>query len=337
MDIKVAHNLKNQNTFGLDVMVRQYVSFFDEKEISAYLSAHTLMDQKVLVLGGGSNLLFVKDYDGIILHPCLTGIDVLSENSECVRVKVMAGEKWDDFVRLSVKNGWAGIENLSLIPGNVGASAVQNIGAYGVEVKDRIESVTAIDLKTSEKETFLHGQCGFGYRDSHFKSRWQHQYVITSVNYRLQKQPDFTLSYPGVTQEVDIQGGPSLANVRQAIINIRKRKLPDPSDLGNAGSFFKNPLVDDADYARLKNTYPDLPHYPGENGRVKLPAGWLVERSGGKAAAIGRAGVYPKQALVIVNHGGATGMELYALSEKIRSAVYEKFGIDLEREVRVIA
>lgn len=336
MEIKKAHSLRQLNTFGLEAKARQYVAFCKAAEILAFLSAGSLAGHKYLVLGGGSNLLFVEDFDGIILHPCLTGVEVLEQDAGSVLVKVMAGEPWDDFVHLAVTKGWAGVENLSLIPGNVGGSAVQNIGAYGVEAKDVIEGVAAIDLSTGEKATVPADQCGFAYRESHFKSRWKDRFVITAVHFRLQKEANFTLNYPGVADEVNALGAPNLIHLRQAIINIRQRKLPDPSDLGNAGSFFKNPVVADHVYDGLKSTHPDLLCYPVDKGRVKLPAGWLVEQCGWKAKTIGQAGVYQHQALVLVNYGGATGRQIYELSEQIISSVKERFGIDLEREVRVI-
>lgn len=336
MEIKTQHSLKDLTTFRLNATARQYVCFQREQEIVDFLAANPLADQKLLVLGGGSNLLFLKDFDGIILHPCLTGMDVLAQRRDTVRVKVMAGVPWDDFVGMAVERGWGGIENLSLIPGHVGASAVQNIGAYGMEVKDVIESVEAIRIRDRKKETFLSSDCGFDYRESHFKGRWKDQYVITAVTFQLSKHPEFITHYPGVEQEVDALGGPSLANLRQAIITIRRRKLPDPSDIGNAGSFFKNPVVDPAVFAGLERFHPDLPHHRLDSGRIKLPAGWLVERCGWKGKSVGNAAVYHKQALVIVNQGGATGMELYSLSERIRKSVQETFGIGLESEVRVV-
>ena len=336
MEIKTQYGLKDLTTFRVDARARQYVCFRSEAQIVKFLAAHPMVGQPCLVLGGGSNLLFIGDYSGTLLHPCLKGIEVLAENRQTVRVKVMAGESWDDFVGHAVENGWAGVENLSLIPGHVGASAVQNIGAYGVEVKDVIESVEAVGIADGKKTTLLASQCGFGYRESHFKNRWKDQYIITAVIYRLCKQPVYTTHYPGVAREVAALGGPSLANLRQAIINIRMRKLPDPFETGNAGSFFKNPVVDASVFARLKRSFPDLPHFPQDDGRVKLPAGWLVERCGWKGKTVGRAGVYPKQALVLVNLGGAEGLEIVALSEKIRNSVLERFGIHLQREVRVV-
>lgn len=280
--------------------------------------------------------MFITDFQGVILHPCLKGITVLAESADGIRVKVMAGESWDDFVAHAVDKGWAGVENLSLIPGHVGASAVQNIGAYGREVKDVIESVEAIHIRDLKKETIPAARCGFGYRDSHFKKEWKDQYIITAVTFVLSKKPAYTTHYAGVRQEIEKLGGPSLFNLRQAVINIRRRKLPDPSEIGNAGSFFKNPVIDAAVFARLNQTYPELPHYIQTDDRIKLAAGWLIERCGWKGKSVGDAAVYPKQALVIVNSGQATGREIYNFSEEIRKTVQEKFGIELEREVRVV-
>jgi UDP-N-acetylmuramate dehydrogenase len=273
---------------------------------------------------------------GTVLHPRIKGIDVVEEDRHDVWIRVMAGEAWDDFVAAAVANRWAGIENLSRIPGSVGASAVQNVGAYGTEVKDVIHSVEAVRLSSGEKITVAGVECGFGYRFSHFKGRWAGQYLITAVVFRLHRKPRWMLDYPGVADAVKRMGGPSLENLRRAVIAIRREKLPDPDRIGNAGSFFKNPLVDADVFEGLIGCHGDMPHYPQADGRIKLAAGWLIDRCGWKGRRAGRAAVHDRQALVLVNLGGATGKEILELSERVRASVLETFGVWLEREVTVV-
>jgi UDP-N-acetylmuramate dehydrogenase len=248
----------------------------------------------------------------------------------------MAGENWDDLVAHAVANGWGGLENLSLIPGSVGASAVQNVGAYGVEARDVIHRVEAISMESGRKTVFSQQDCGFGYRFSNFKGAWAGRFLITAVVFRLNRQPEYVLSYPGVKTAVDHLGPVDLKTLRRAIISIRRNKLPDPAEIGNAGSFFKNPVVDDPSLDRLLDRFPDLPHYPQGRHRFKLPAGWMIERCGWKGRRAGQAAVHHRQALVIVNLGGATGREILDLSEQVRAVVGETFGVDLEREVLMV-
>ena len=336
MDCKHHYSLKSLNTFGIDVVAERYVRFDSEMEIVDFFHSEPLRESIHLVLGGGSNLLFVGDFDGIVLHPQFKGIDVIDRDPQHVWVKAMAGETWDDLVALAVAGGWGGIENLSLIPGSVGASAVQNIGAYGVEAETVIDQVEAIAIETGERFVFSTQECGFGYRSSRFKEDGGGRFIITAVVFRLRRQPRFVLDYPGVRAAVQALGGVSLETVRQAIIDIRQHKLPDPALIGNAGSFFKNPVVEREMLENLRSRYPDLPHYPQADGRFKLAAGWLIERCGWKGRRWGRAAVHDRQALVLVNGGGATGREILELSEQIRQSVAETFGVCLEREVRVV-
>lgn len=336
MECKHRYSLKSLNTFGIDVVVERYVRFDSEMEIVDSFHSEPLGESIHLVLGGGSNLLFVGDFDGIVLHPQFKGIDVIDRDPQHVWVKAMAGETWDDLVAFAVAGGWGGIENLSLIPGSVGASAVQNIGAYGVEAETVIDQVEAIVIETGERAVFSARECGFGYRSSRFKEEEDGRFIITAVVFRLWRQPRFVLDYPGVRAAVQALGGVSLKTVRQAIIDIRQHKLPDPAFIGNAGSFFKNPVVEREMLENLLSRYPDLPHYPQADGRFKLAAGWLIERCGWKGRRWGRAAVHDRQALVLVNRGGATGREILELSEQIRQSVVETFDVRLEREVRVV-
>jgi len=336
MERRSDFSLKAFNTFDIEASARRYVRFDEKKEICDFLSRKSLEGERVLVLGGGSNLLFVDDFDGIVLHPLLKGIEVLDADERYIRVRAMAGVNWDDLVAHAVASDWGGIENLSFIPGSVGASAVQNIGAYGVEVKDVVDSVEAIDLNSLEKIAFPAEACGFGYRSSHFKGLWAGRYMITAVVFRLCRQPRFVLDYPGVREQLDTLGRKNLENLRKAIIAIRRVKLPDPADLGNGGSFFKNPVVEPETLHGLQARFADMPHYLQPDGRVKLSAGWMIDFCGWKGRRIGRAGVHDRQALVLVNLGGAAGREILDLSEQVRRSVRETFGVDLKREVMVV-
>jgi UDP-N-acetylmuramate dehydrogenase len=336
MDSKTNFSLKAFNSFGVEALAAHYVRFDGESEIVDFLHRHPAGAQPCLVLGGGSNLLFVDDVTGYVLHPLLKGIDVIETDRQHIRLRVMAGEAWDDLVAHAVANGWGGIENLSFIPGSVGACAVQNIGAYGVEARDVIDRVEALSMEDGRKVVFSQRDCGFGYRFSHFKGAWAGRFIITAVVFTLNRRPDYVLDYPGVKTAVDRLGSIDLKTIRRAIISIRRSKLPDPAVIGNAGSFFKNPVIDDRTLDRLLDRFPDLPHYPQNRHRFKLPAGWMIERCGWKGRRAGRAAVHHRQALVIVNLGGATGREILDLSEQVRASVAQTFGIDLEREVLVV-
>ena len=336
MELKTDFSLKAFNTFKVEAAAARYVRFDSENEIVDFLGRNTLDGHRLLVLGGGSNLLFVDDFDGMVLHPLLRGIHVVKADRQHLWVRAKSGENWDDLVANAVSNGWAGIENLSLIPGSVGASAVQNIGAYGVEVKGVVDCVEAISIHNREKVLISPNECRFGYRSSKFKGQWAGQFIITAVVFKLSLKPDFVLDYPGVKAAAEAIGSITLDHVRQAIISIRQEKLPDPAQVGNAGSFFKNPVIDGNTLSRLCQQFPDLPHYPQGDDQFKLAAGWMIERCGWKGKRVGKAAVHNQQALVLVNLGGATGLEIFELSEQVKRSVREMFDIELEREVLVV-
>ena len=336
MELKTDFSLKALNTFRVEAVADAYLRFDSVDEIVDFLGRNELDSHRRLVLGGGSNLLFVDDFDGIVLHPLLKGIDVIEADRRHIWIRAMAGENWDDLVAHAVTNGWAGIENLSLIPGSVGASVVQNIGAYGVEVKGVIDGVEAISIHNREQVRFSPNDCRFGYRSSNFKNDWAGRFIITAVVFKLSQKPDFVLDYPGVKAAVEAVGPITLDHVRQAIVSIRQSKLPDPDLIGNAGSFFKNPVVDGNALSGLLKLNPDLPYYPQGGEHYKLAAGWLIERCGWKGRHVGKAAVHHQQALVLVNLGGATGREILELSEQVSGAVHERFGIELAREVLVV-
>ena len=331
------HSLRNNNTFGIDAAAKYFFEFTELEDFLAFLSTHeTLFRQKLLILGGGSNLLFLNDFDGLVVYPNLPGITKINESRNHVWLEVGAGVEWDELVDYTVFNQWGGLENLSLIPGRVGAAPVQNIGAYGIEVKDCIEEVKGIDLETFRLRILNHEQCGFGYRDSIFKTELKDRFLITSVTFRLEKFPEFHIDYGDLMAEVEACGGVSLANIRRAVIQIRESKLPDPLIMGNAGSFFKNPVVEMSKGKQLMADYPSIPLYYSSEQKTKVAAGWLIDQCGWKGYREGDAGVHARQALVLVNYGQATGKEIFSLSEKIRISVMEKFGIELEREVNMV-
>lgn len=329
-------SLKPLTTFRIEAEAREYVRFEREGEVVDYLRGGGLQGRRHLVLGGGSNLLFVDDFDGVVLHPAFTGITVTDEGPDHVRVRAMAGESWDDLVAFAVDRGWGGIENLSRIPGSVGASVVQNIGAYGVEVGDLVDTVEAVSLEGGRRVSFPAAVCGFGYRHSRFKQEGGGRHIVTAVVLRLSRRPAFVLRYPGVRAAVERLGDLTLANLRRAVIGIRESKLPDPAVIPNAGSFFKNPVVSGERLAALRRGFPDLPCFPAGEGCFKLPAGWLIDRCGWKGRSLGRAAVHRDHALVLVNPGGARGREIYDLSEQIRQSVLDRFGVALDREVVVV-
>ena len=331
------YSLLNHNTFGMNVRAKRYVEYSSEEELQALIPT---LEGKTLHMGGGSNLLFKGDFDGTVLHSAIKGIEELSTlNSQLstseVRVRVGAGEIWDDFVAWAVSQDYGGVENLSLIPGEVGASAVQNIGAYGVEAKDVIARVEAIDLYSGERRSFAPEECRYAYRQSIFKQELKGKYAITYVTYRLQKHPQLKLEYGNIQAVLGDKENLSIQDVRQAIIDIRNAKLPDPKVLGNAGSFFMNPVVSREKFLKLQKEYPRMPFYEVEGG-VKIPAGWMIDQCGWKGRALGRAAVHEKQALVLVNLGGATSDEIVALCDAVCRDVKEKFGISIHPEVNMI-
>ena len=330
------YDLKPHNTFGIEARVRRFALVRDEREAVRLIASGIAADGPLMIMGGGSNLLFINDFEGTIIHPLITGIETGKKTGKEVAVTVGAGVIWDEFVGWAVAKGLGGTENLSLIPGMTGASAVQNIGAYGTEAADIVEAVHTINIGSGKREFFTCGECGFGYRQSIFKNEIRGRNLVTAVSFRLSTEYKPNLSYGSLLAEVEKRGMPSLENIREAVIEIRRSKLPDPSETGNAGSFFKNPVVAQALAAHLLGEYPSMPVYPAESGYRKLAAGWLIEQCGWKGYRKGDAGVHDRQALVLVNHGKATGAEIFALSEEIRESVESRFGVILEREVEVV-
>ncbi len=328
-------SLRKYNTFGLNIKADRLVTFKMEENAIRFFKQQE-HDGNFLIVGGGSNILFTSDFHGTIIHPVLEDINVEEKKSDYVIVSCGAGIIWDKLVELTVNHGFGGLENLSLIPGLVGAAPVQNIGAYGAEVRNTIEKVRAVSMIDGSIREFNNAECRFGYRDSIFKGELKGKYLITKVYYRLSTKPKLTLEYGSLKEEVNKLGSTSLHNVRDIVINTRRKKLPDPAEIGNAGSFFKNPVVNGSFADDLKLKYPGLPVFKDHSGCIKLAAGWLIEQCGWKGKRSGEAGVHDKQALIIVNYGNATGMELFELSEQVRKSVYENFGISLEREVEVI-
>jgi UDP-N-acetylmuramate dehydrogenase len=328
-------SLASLNSFGIEAMARYYTKISSVDELS---NLHLEQNLPLLVLGGGSNILFTGDFSGYVLHNDIRGIEVIHEDEEHVLLRTGAGEVWHEFVEYCIGNGYAGVENLALIPGKNGASPIQNIGAYGVEVKDVFYELEAFHLFEKKLYRFSASECAFGYRDSVFKNRYKGQFMISSVTYRLSKKPSFHTTYGAITQELEKMGVQDLSirAIGNAVIRIRRSKLPDPAEIGNAGSFFKNPEVSAEQFSLLRSEYPDIVGYPLPGGRVKLAAGWMIERAGWKGHRSGQAGVHNKQALVLVNHGGAKGKEIFDLSEEILVSIREKFGVKLEREVNII-
>ena len=335
--MKDLHNysLLSHNTFGMDVKAARFVEYTSVAELISFLKDRGSMP--LLQIGGGSNLLFTKDYEGTALHSAINDFYIVKETEEEVDICVGAGVVWDDFVAYTVSKGWYGAENLSYIPGEVGASAVQNIGAYGVEAKDLIVEVDTVAVADGSIRHFSNEECHYAYRESVFKKELKGQYIVTYVTYRLSKKKTFHLDYGNIRAELEgLHCEPTLKNLREVIIRIRKEKLPDPKVTGNAGSFFMNPVISLQQFEELKKRCPDMPFYPAPEGRVKIPAGWMIDRCGWKGKTMGHAGVHSKQALVLVNCGGATGEEIVRLSKAIVCAVKEKFGIVIHPEVNII-
>ncbi len=335
MEIQKNISLKPFNSFGISVQAKEFAVFSQMAELEELLAAR---EEKALVLGGGSNVLFTRDYEGIILKNEITGIEKTNEEEACVYVRAGAGESWHAFVQYCIEHELAGVENLSLIPGSVGASPMQNVGAYGAELKDVFHSLTAYHKYEKAIVEFDNAACEFGYRESVFKHKYKNQFIITEVVFRLNKKPVFNTSYGAIEQELEAMGirELSLAAISTAVMNIRRSKLPDPAVIGNAGSFFKNPEVPEQVYSGLKQSFPGIIGYPLANGNVKLAAGWLIEQCGWKGFRRGDAGCHSKQALVLVNYGSAKGAEIFSLSEEIIFSVKNKFDLQLEREVNII-
>lgn len=332
MIIKENYSLLRHNTFGIDVKADRFVEYANEEELMRIIPQ---LDKPYLHIGGGSNLLFTSDYHGTVLHSAIIGIEVVSDDSECVHARVGAGVVWDDFVDWAVAHQLGGVENLSIIPGEVGASAVQNIGAYGVEAKDVIESVEVVDLTDASQRLLSNAECRYGYRQSVFKGAWKGRYAVTRVTFRLSKHPVLHLDYGNIRSVLAGKDEPRIEDVRRAIIDIRNAKLPDPNVTGNAGSFFMNPVVSRSAFERIQQMYPDVPHYDADGG-VKIPAGWMIEKCGWKGKTLGKAGVHDKQALVLVNAGGATGADVLRLCDAICHDVFNQFCVEIHPEVNVI-
>ena len=326
--------LLKHNTFGIEATAERFVEFSSAEALVGFLKEG--FSGKSLVIGGGSNLLFAGDFAGTIFHSRIMGIEVLGESENDVLVRVGSGVNWDEFVGYCVEQGWHGLENLSLIPGEVGASAVQNVGAYGVEAGDLIVKVEAIEIDGASPCVFTNADCEYAYRHSIFKGAEKEKYIITHVTFRLKKHAEFKLSYGNLKEKVDELGGATLANVRKAVCEIRSAKLPDPAEIGSAGSFFMNPVVAAAVAARLKEEYPAMPQYPLACGDVKLSAGWMIEQCGWKDTPHEHVGVYRHQALVVINRGGAKGGDVIAFAAAVVASVKEKFGVELNMEVNVI-
>jgi len=343
MTIQENISLRPYNTFGIEATARYFVRVTKTEDLQALLQHDVYRNQPIMILGGGSNILLTQDFEGLVIKMDLLGIEVIEEDEQAVWVKAGAGENWHSFVQYCIEQGYGGVENLSLIPGTVGAAPMQNIGAYGVEIKDVFVCLEAVNLADGQLETFDHQACQFGYRDSVFKRALKGKYIIFSVTFKLSKQPEINTSYGTIEDALvtirsaeGYQPRPAIQEVSEAVIQIRQSKLPDPKVIGNAGSFFKNPVVSKQKYEALQQSYEKVPGYPVTEDTVKVPAGWLIEQCGWKGKKIGQTGVHSKQALVLVNHGNVRGADVYALAMDIQVSVKEKFGIDISPEVNII-
>lgn len=330
-------DLSKHNTFGIHASCKRFVEIDTAEEAAAFFPSLHDTDLPLLIIGGGSNLLLTADFPGTVVRSAIKGISA-EERDGKVWLRCGSGETWDDVVALCVQRGWYGAENLSLIPGDVGASAVQNIGAYGTEVKDIVERIEAVDISTGERVQIPASECQYGYRDSRFKHEWHQRFFITAVTYRLSLSFEPRLDYGNIREMLSQEGitQPTAAQLRQVIIDIRNAKLPDTKVEGNAGSFFVNPVVSREKYEKLAAKYPGMPHYMIDDCHEKIPAGWLIEQCGWKGRTLGRAGVHHRQALVLVNKGGATGEEVLRLCETVKADVRRKFGIEIHSEVNII-
>ncbi len=334
MEIKIEYPLKNLNTFGMDVNAEHFATVQSETELKHLIQSNS--DKEIRILGGGSNILFTKDVPGLLVWNEIQGISIIEETTEEVIVEANGGVIWHDLVMWTLEQNLGGIENLSLIPGKVGAAPIQNIGAYGVELKDVFHSLDALDLTTGKTREFLHKDCDFGYRDSVFKRQYKGQYCITKIRLSLRRVPHvLNTQYGAIGKELENIEQPTIQDVSKAVVRIRTGKLPDPQVIGNAGSFFKNPEVSSEFFGKFIIEHPNAPHYPLADGRVKLPAGWLIDQCGFKGMVHGRTGCYENQALVLVNRGGATGEEVWAFAQMIQEKVKETFGLVLAPEVNI--
>jgi len=337
MEIQSNFSLKNYNTFGIEAKAKQFVAVHSVEELKTILKENK--NEKKFILGGGSNMLLTKDIDALVIHIDLKGKKIIKEDDDFVWVESQAGENWHNFVLYTIENNFGGLENMSLIPGNVGTTPVQNIGAYGTEIKDTFVSCEALNIYSLDIKTFTNVECNFGYRESIFKNDVKDQYIITSVVYKLTKRNHkINTSYGDITAELAKNNvtTPTLKDVSNAVIAIRQSKLPDPKELGNSGSFFKNPILLKSDFEKIHQKFPEMKYYEVSETEVKVPAGWLIEQAGFKGKRFGDAGVHKNQALVLVNYGNATGQEILAVSRDVQKTVFETFGIHIEAEVNVI-
>jgi len=338
MEIQENASLRLYNTFGFEAKARYFVAVTSVEQLQQLLRDLRWVATPKWILGGGSNVLLTRDVDALVIRIEIKGIEIVQENDDQVLLRVGAGENWHAFVLHCVEKGYGGVENLSLIPGTVGAAPMQNIGAYGVEIKDIFENLEAVETATGTLRAFDAAACAFGYRESVFKTSLKDQYSITSVTFRLQKKPIYNVSYGDIQKTLDEIGvtEPSVRTISEAVIKIRQSKLPDPAQVGNAGSFFKNPEIPKAQFEALKTNFPALPGYPVGDDKVKVPAGWLIEQAGWKGHRAGAVGVHDRQALVLVHHGGGTGQQVKELAEEVQTSVMEKFGIQLTAEVNFL-
>ncbi len=337
MNIQLNFSLKKYNTFGIEAKAKEFVAVHSVADLRTILTENKTKTK--FILGGGSNMLLTKDVAALVIHIDLKGKKIISEDADFVFVESQAGENWHEFVLWTIDQNLGGLENMSLIPGNVGTTPVQNIGAYGTEIKDTFVSCTAMKIDTQEIKTFSKVDCHFGYRESVFKQEVKDQYIITSVVFKLTKRNHkINTSYGDITKELENQHviTPTLKDVSNAVIAIRQSKLPDPKELGNSGSFFKNPIILKSEYDKIHTLHPEMPHYVISETQVKVPAGWLIERAGFKGKRFGDAGIHKNQALVLVNYGNATGQEILNVSKDIQATVLKEFGIAIEVEVNVI-
>lgn len=335
---KIQNNtsVKPYNTFGIDVKSKYFTQCLSAYELYKILSDEAFRGIKKILLGGGSNILFTKNFDGLIIQNNIKGIEILDENEKEITIRAGAGENWDKFVEFTVNNNWSGLENLSYIPGNVGASPIQNIGAYGEEVSNTIKEVETLDVESLQKIKYSNEECKFGYRSSIFKEKLKNLRVITHVTFLLRKQHMFNLDYGTLKETVARKGGITLKNIRESVIEIRRHKLPNPEELGSAGSFFKNPVISEKQFRDIEKKFPNIPSYKINDNEIKIPAGWLIDKLGWKGYREGDAGVHKNQALVLVNHGSATGQEIYNLSREIIKSVEKQYNIHLEYEVNIV-
>ena len=337
MEIQTNFSLKSHNTFGIEASAKQFVAVHDTTELRMVLQQNK--SEKKFILGGGSNMLLTKDLDALVIHVDLKGKKIIKEDEDFAWVESQAGENWHEFVLWTIDQNLGGLENMSLIPGNVGTTPVQNIGAYGTEIKDTFDSCEAMTIENQEMKMFTKAQCHFGYRESVFKNEAKDQYVITSVVFKLTKRNHkINISYGDISGELAKNNitNPTLKDVSNAVIAIRKSKLPDPRELGNSGSFFKNPILKKSEFEKIHQQFPEMKYYEVSETEVKVPAGWLIEQAGFKGKRFGDAGIHKNQALVLVNYGNATGQEILEVSKNIQETIFQTFGIHIEAEVNVI-